>query len=216
MAADNFRIRQSSLLTAQDDSYVTGVATRLGLPVQVDFLLYMALAGKAYQILAGTISTPVVGDVVLTNANCEMAVDAPSGLCIIPTALNIALRLTTGTLHEYAVKAVAGSSSVGAAFVPLPLLLGGSASTATARVANNGGVTVPSELATTTTRLWAYSNPVAGGAGNETGSLNWEPRTPTIIKGAASVLYVQIAATGTGPSYYASLDFIECPTANLL
>lgn len=210
-----FMVRQSNLSPAADDTYVPGRATRLGLPVITDFYVYMALAGKAYQINAGTISTPLVGDVVLTNSAAEMCIDAASGLTLIPVNLNVALRLTTGTLHEYAVKSVASASTGGAAFVPLPLLLGGSAATATARVAAAGGVAVAAELATTTMRHWAYSNPVAGGAGNETGELDWSPRTPPVIKGVGC-LYVQIAATGTGPSYYASLDFIEAPTASLL
>lgn len=204
----DFRVRQSTLNAYPDGTEAPGVAGRLGLQTIQDFYLYMALAGKSYQVRAGTITTPLVGDVVITDTAAEMCVDAASGLTVIPVRLGLGLRLNTGTLHEYAVKSVAAASSAGTAFVPLPLLFGGAASAATARVQAAGAVTVAAELATTTRRHWEYSNPVAGGAGNDASPLLWEPRMPPIIKGTAC-LYVQVAATGTGPSYYGSLDFIE-------
>jgi hypothetical protein len=43
---------------------------------------------------------------------------------------------------------------------------------------------------------------------------DWQPRTPPILVGPRCY-YVQIAATGTGPSYFASIDYIELPTVNV-
>ncbi len=211
----NYLVRQSTLAPAADDTYATARATRLGLPVIADFYLYMVLAGKAFQVRAGTITTPLIGTVPITDTSAELCVDAASGLTIIPASLNVAVRLGTGTVHEYALKAVGAASSSGTAFTPLPLL-GGAASAATARVAATAGtVTVATEAATTTRRLWSYANPVAVLAGHEETTYNWEPRTPEILKGVSCV-YLQMGAATTGPSFYAHLDFIECPTANLL
>lgn len=209
-----FAVQQSTLGRFSEGTFSPGIASRLGIQVVQDFLTYLALQGKAYQVRAGTITTPLVGDVVLTDTAAELCVDAASGLTVIPVALDLSVRLGTGTLHEYALKSVGAASSAGTAFVPLPLLMGGDAATATARVSAAGGVTVPAELATTTRRHWSHSNPVAAGAGNDVPSHHWEPRVPPILKGTAC-LYLQVAATTTGPSYYAALDFIEVPTATL-
>lgn len=214
MTNQDFIVRQTNLSPAADDTYVAGRATRLGLQAVTDFFTYMALAGAAYQVRAGTITTPLVGDAPITDTRAELCVDAALGTTIIPTQLYIAIRLGTGTLHEYAVKSVAAASSAGTAFVPLPMLLGGNAAVSTARVQAHA-VTVAAELATTTRRHWAHSNPVAAGAGNDIPPTLWTPRMPPIIKGIGC-LYVQIAATTTGPSYYANLDYIEAPTASLL
>lgn len=212
--SNQFIVSQTAFDRATDGSYVPGKANRLGVQVVQDFFQYAALMGAGFQVRAGTITTPLVGDVVITDTAAEMCVDASSAITIIPVALDIAVRLGTGTLHEYAVKSVGAASSAGTAFAPLPLLMGGTAAVSTARVAAAGGVTVPAELATTTRRHWSYSNPVAVGAGHDAPPLKWEPRMPPIIKGTGC-LYVQIAATGTGPSYFASLDYLEFPSATL-
>lgn len=190
--------------------------------VVMDWMMHMILMGKGYQVRAGTITTPLVGDVVVTDTAAEFCVDAATGYTIVPMSMYISVRLGTGTLHEYAVKSVDVVSSAGTAFVPLPLRTRGAsgvaaaAAASTARVSAAGGVTVTAELATTTRRHWSWSNPVAVGAGNELASLvAWEPQRPPVIVGAGC-LYVQIAATTTGPSYYANLDFIENVTSALV
>lgn len=216
-------VRGDALSPYGEGNPIPGVANRLGMQVISDFYLYMMALGAAFQVRAGTITTPLVGDVVLTDTAAEYCVDAPSGTTIIPVSNNIAVRLGTGTLHEYAVKSVGTVSSAGTAFVPLPLRTGNKngssgvvAATTTARVAAAGGVTVTAELATTTRRHWAYSNPVAVGAGHDSGlGLVWEPRMPPMLVGPYCV-YVQIAATTTGPSYYAAMEYLEVPTATLL
>jgi endoglucanase Acf2 len=177
----------------------------------------MALVGAAYQVRAGTITTPLVGDVVITDTAAEMCSDASTGTTIIPVSLQVSVRLSTGTLQEYAAKSVGTVSSAGAAFVPLPLRSNAAAATSTARVAAAGGVTVTAELATTTARHWEFANPVAAGAGADPGlaAIPWQPRVPPTLVGPRC-FYVQIAATTTGPSYYAHYDFIEGPTATLL
>jgi len=206
---------------AQDTVSVADEGTRVGLKASkrgeliiIDWFTQMALEGRAYQVKAGTITTPLVGDVVITDTAAEMSADATTGTTIVPAYANIAVRLGTGTLHEYAAKSVGAVSTAGTAFVPLPLLMGGSASVATARVAAAGGVTVTTEAATTTRRHWAVSNPVAVAAGHGRTTHEWNPVEPPTLVGPAC-FYLQIAATGTGPSYYATIDFIELTTASV-
>jgi len=211
-----------SRVTTSPQSDVNGVfaypkINKLNMLAVTDFYLQSLFEGLAYQINAGTISEPLIGDVVLSDATAEMALDAIAGVTAIPVYANIAINLGTGTLHEYAIKSVAGASSVGTAFIPLPLYLDGTtaklSARCTARVDAAGGVTVPAELATTTRRHWGAGIPIAVAAGEQT-TYEWEPRVPPVIQNGA-VCYVQIAATGTGPSYFANLDFIELRPENL-
>ena len=191
-----------------------------GAQVVLDFFAKALLDGHGFQVRAGTITTPLIGDVVITDTAAEFCIDPPAGICAIPTKQIISVRLSTGTLHEYATKSVATASSAGTAFVPLPLLTGGVAASTTARVQAAGAVTVTAELATTTRRHWSWANPAAGFTGALPGDQHqeWEPLRPPVIKsiaGAAFCLYTQVAATTTGPSYYANLDFIEYANALL-
>ena|SRR3990167_349398 len=213
-------VAQDTLATYPEGDFWPLKASKRGELIVIDWYKQMAIEGRIYQVRAGTITTPLVGDVVITDTAAEMAIDAlTTTATVIPVYLNIAVRLGTGTLHEYAVKSVAATqTAVGSTgFTPLNLLLGGGAADATlyqARVAAAGGVTVAVEVATTTRRHWAFSSPVAVGAGNTVTTQEWTPRVPPIIAGVGSA-YVQIAATTTGPSYYAAADFIAIPTVNI-
>ena len=198
--------------TAADGSRVGVKTNRRGELVVMDFFTQMALEQRVFQVKAGTVTTPLTGDVVITNSAAEMCADASTGLTIIPCQFNASIRLATGTLHEYALKSIGSLSTAGTAFVPLNLYIGGLAPRATARVQAAGAVSVGAELATTTTRHWSYSNPVAAAAGSEPTDYNWAPLNPPTLVGP-SCFYVQIAATTTGPDYYASFDFVELPTA---
>lgn len=218
------QVRQTNIAAFTEGNFAYGTASRLGHQVVLDFYTWAVLAGTGFQVRAGTITTPLVGDVVITDTAAEMCADCVTGYTIIPVNLNVGLRLMTGTLHEYAAKSVATVSSAGAAFVPLPLRSaapnGGSAIAAisTARVAAAGGVTVTAELATTTLRHWNLSNPAAGATGalpTAGHAVDWSPRMPPILAGPRC-FYVQIAATTTGPSYYANMDYLEFLTANLI
>lgn len=184
--------------------------------VVMDFYTKAILDGRGWQVRAGTITTPLVGDVVITDTAAEFCIDTGANpITLIPFAQQIAVRLGTGTLHEYASKEVSTASTAGTAFVPLAMKAGTTGVVSTARVGAAGGVTVTAELATTTLRHWSYSQPIAMGAYSR--EIVWEPRT-VIVKGSAATprcFYVQVAATGTGPSYYAHLNYLEFPNALL-
>jgi len=185
---------------------------RSGATVVMDFFQKAIMDGKGFQLRAGTISVPAVGDVVITDTAAEMAVDALSGMVVIPTYLGVGVNLAAATLYESAVKSVGAISTSGTAFVPLPLLMGGAAASGIARVQTAGNVVVTAELATTTRIHYSWAQPIAAGA--YTTSYEWQPAAPPVLNGAAS-LYVQIAAATTGPSYFANLDYVEFTASQL-
>ena len=183
--------------------------TTMGELVVTDFLQAAVMDGRGYNVRAGTISVPLVGDVVITDTKAEMAVDAAVGSTLMPCAVNISYNLAAGTLFEAAGKSVATVSSAGDAFIPLPLFSGGSDSVSSARVDAEGGVTVTAEVNTTTLQHFSWSQPIAAGAYSTT--YDWQPRYAPVLNGARC-FYVQIAGTGTGPSYFANADYLEFPT----
>jgi hypothetical protein len=204
-------VAQDTLQTTGEGQWAALKSSKRGDMIVIDWYRQMALEGRCYNVRAGTVTTPLVGDVAITTAAAEMCADAATGTTIIPCYLNIGVRLGTGTLHEYAAKSEPAVSTAGTAFVPLNLLLGGAAATSTARVGAAGAVTVTAEAVTTTRRHWHYANPLAVAAGNEVTTLEWKPVTPPVDVGPGC-FYVQIAATTTGPSYYANFDYVELPT----
>jgi hypothetical protein len=204
-------VSQDTLPAAGENTWANVRASKRGDLILIDWYAMMAQEGRVFQVRAGTITTPIVGDVVITDSAAEMCADAASGTTIIPAYLNIGIRLGTGTLHEYAAKSVGSVSTAGTAFVPLNLLIGGSAAVSTARTGTAGAVSVGAEAVTTTRRHWSASNPVAVGAGNTQTTFEWKPLTPPVDVGPAC-FYVQIAATTTGPTYFAHFDYVELPT----
>ena len=188
-----------------------------GAQVIIDFYAKAVMDGYGWQVRAGTVTTPLVGDVVITDTAAEFCVDIANGGTLIPVTQDISIRLGTGTLHEYATKSVATASTAGTAFVPLALKTGAvTTGLDTARVSAAGGVTVTAEVATTTLRHWSFSQPIAMGAYNA--DCVWGPLRPPRLVGTSTAprsLYTQIAATTTGPSYYANLDYLSIPTALL-
>ena len=200
-------------LTLGSEGQPTSVkGTKRGEMFVMDFYTRMVFQGRGFNVRAGTISVPVVGDVVITDAVAEMAVSGASGLTIIPVSTNVSFNLAAATLFEAGGKSVGAAHTTGTAFVPLPLKMGGSASTATCAVAAAGGVAVAAELATTTRRHWAWGHPIAAGAWPTW--YDWNPAVPPILTGPACY-YVQIGADTTGPSYFASFDFLELSSTNV-
>ena len=181
----------------------------------IDFFTAMALEGRIFQVKAGALTTPVVGDVAITDQVAEMAVEAPTGLTIMPCFFNLAIRLGTGTLFEAALKARPWTTAITftTAFVPLPLYIGGAGSMCRAYVDAAGAVDVGANESLTLDRLlYHWANPIAFGA--ITSTAKWEPTAPPAMTGR-SIVYAQIAGTGTGPSYFAVMNHIELPTINV-
>jgi len=207
------RVVQNALAPFGESTFSGGLANRLGQQVVMDFYTHAVLAGAGYQVRAGTLSVPLVGDVLITDTAAEMCVDAAVGTVILPTSANINFNLAAATLFEVAGKSVATASTAGTAFVPLPLRSGGAAAVTTARVQAAGAVTVTAELATTTLRHFAWGHPIAAGAWPTI--YDWKPPFSPVLVGPRC-FYIQVAADTTGPSYYASFDYLEFPSATLL
>jgi hypothetical protein len=210
-------VEQDTLAAAGEKTRVAVKGSKMGYEIAIDFYTQMVMEGRVFQVRAGTISVPAVGDIVITDTAAEMCVDALSGTTVMPVYFNISLNLAAEALPEIAGKSVATVSTVGAAFVPLNLKSDGPAANSTARVAETGsaatGVTVTGETAATTLRHFSFSHPIAAGAWDTT--YDWEPPSPPILAGPRC-FYVQVAAGATaGPSYFAHFDYIELPTANV-
>ena len=201
-------------LTLGSESQPTSIkGTKRGEMFVMDFYTRMLFQGRAFNVRAGTISVPLVGNVPITDTAAEMATSAVLGTTIIPVSTNISYNLAAGTLFENGGKSVGVVHSAGAAFVALPLKMGGAAATTTSAVAATAGtVTVTTEAATTTRRHWSWAQPIAAGAWPTW--YDWKPKVPPLLTGPVCY-YVQIAGTTTGPSYFASYDFIELPSANV-
>jgi len=203
-----FTVGQDTVLAIAEGGLCIGKANKMAYQIVTDFYTEMAIENRVWQVRAGTINVPLVGDIVVTDAAAEFAVDPATGYVIIPVVWDVAVVVGGGTLDNYAAKSVAGASSVGAAYVPLNCSIGGPACNSTSRVAAAaGGVTVPAELATTTRVHFYYANAAANVA---LPLIQWVPRCPPVI-GSGNVLYFQVAGTGTPNSYYSHFDFIELP-----
>lgn len=210
-------VNYKTLKASGEGVFVDAKMSKRGELCVIDFYTEAALEGRGFQIRAGLLTTPVTGDVEITNVNAEMAVDAGNGLALLPVYLNLGIRVGTATLYEFGLKAAPVASSAGAVFVPL-LLLGdtdGTLAVASARVANAGGVTVTADAVTTTNHLWHGGNGLSRAiAGAEQSTFVYQPRTPHIIANDASCYFV-IGADTTGPDYFATLEWIEMPWVNI-
>ena len=180
-----------------------------GALVVMDFFAKAILDGRGFQVRAGTITTPLSADVVITDTAAEMCADAAAGFVILPIFLQVDIEALVGTLPQIAAKSVGTVSSAGTAFVPLPLKSGGAAAATTARVAAAGGVTVTAELATTTPVHYIQTLAVAADA-----QARWEPLRPPVLNGPRC-FYVQVASVTTGSTYFANFNYLEFTASQL-
>ena len=207
-------VTQDALRAMGEGLYGDVKMTKRGELVLCDWFTEMALEGRVFQIKAGTITVPLVGDQPHETLKAEFCADCPSGTTMIPVYMHMACQVATGTHREYQLKSVGAQATAGTAFPPLPLYMGGGASQCTGRVTAAGGVTVAADAVTTTRMHFYAGSMIAQAAGAEESTWVWQPRCPPIDTGPASC-YAQISAVTTGPSYFASLDFIELPTISI-
>jgi hypothetical protein len=62
----------------------------------IDFLTQMANEGRMYNVQAGTITTPLTGDIKITDTKAEMSTDADTGYVVIPVYLGVDLESFAG------------------------------------------------------------------------------------------------------------------------
>lgn len=188
-----------------NDSPHIPMLNSLGEQVVMDWLQKAVLDGSVYQVRAGTITTPLTGDVDITDTAAEMSADAATGTTIIPVRFNYDIESLGGTLPNVALKSVAAVSTAGTAFAPLPMRSDGGAAVSTARVQAAGAVTVAAELATTTLRHFsgtasAITDTDAGGVVN---------LLPAPVLVGPRCFYVQVGTVTTGSVYFASFEYVE-------
>ena len=70
-----------------------------GAVVAMDWITKLILGGHGYNVTAGTITAPLVGDVAITDAAAEMAISPASGMTAIPFYQKIT-RLKDATQNE--------------------------------------------------------------------------------------------------------------------
>ncbi len=194
-------------------TFASPLMSEAGFQVVIDWYTHQIMKGRGFQITAGTISVPLIGDVLIIDARAEMAVDvATSNLTVMPISVQIGVNLAPGTAQEIVAKSVATVSSAGDAFVPLPLKSDGGGAVTTARVDAAGGITVTAELATTTLQHFSRGAGIAQGA--YALNVDWQPRCPPQLVGPRC-FYVQVGAATTGPSYFGNIDYLELVSADL-
>ena len=189
--------------------------TKRGEGCVIDFYTAMALEQRLFQVRAGSVTTPLVGDIVITDQVGEMAVEAKTGFVVLPTEFNWCFRLAAATLFEVAVKSRPWTTAITftADRQALNCYIGGPQAASRVYVDAAGGVDVGANESLTVDRLhYDWAQRIAAGAYTTTDT--WEPIAPPPVVGR-SILYVQIGADTTGPSYYATLHFIELATVQI-
>ena len=218
MAHDQVRVNQDSLRAAGEGAYIPMKGTKRGEMCVVDFLLEMAIEGRGYQVRAGNLTTAITGGVTAADTESEMAVNALSNMTVMPVEAMVSIDVAAGDAIEIHGKSVAGATSAGTAFAPLPLLMGGIPSRCTAVTKTAGGCTVPAETVTTTIRHFCTRTEFANTDGTDphlpTNPTIWQPLAPPVIVGAG-VFYVQIGSATTAPNYYAHFDYLEFETTQI-
>ncbi len=205
--------KSQSVRRATDDTWVALRGVRDGAMINQPWNQAMIIDGKGYQVKAGNLTSPLTGDIAISDATCEMAVNAASGMTVIPMSVNVSLEsFAGGGEPEMACKSAPALSgaSAGTVFLPLPLRMGGRAARGQAFVDAAGGVTAPAETVLNTRVHYAS---VVAAVGNFH-LAHVEFRVAPICVGTAS-FYVQVAADTAGPVYFAQFDYLELPTNHL-
>jgi len=206
---DTFKVRTAPAgLTNLSESQMT--LSPAGAGVVLDFLTHSILNGHGFQLRDGVLTTPVAMDIEVTTLAAEMSHDSAAGLVLIPIRYVVSFEsLNGGTLPQWAVKMTATASTAGTAFTPLPLLTGGRASATTARVAAAGGVTVVSDVATTTRVLWMTTEAAVLNAG-----IDVELWGRGAVNGAGNI-YVSGGSVTAGAQHFHALSSLEYTGAQL-
>jgi len=211
MATMYAKVKQDTVDAAGEDTDIQVKAGKMSFLIVQDFYTQMAIEGRAYQVRAGTITTPITGDILITDAKAEAATSAALGTTIIPCDLSVSLEAIGGTVPEIAAKSVgAVHTAQTTVFVALPLLMGGGAATSTSGIGTAGGVTVAAEL-NTTTREHFHRLVTAIVQENDIRHSFKAHSPPPVLVGPAA-FYVQIGSVTTGSTYMLHYDFIELPT----
>ena len=97
-------VQQDTVAATANGQWANVEVTSRGELIIIDWFAQMVNEGRGFQLRIGTVTTPTVGDVAITDSAAEMCADAQLGMTIFPTQYNMSVNLGGGTLHEYAIK----------------------------------------------------------------------------------------------------------------
>ncbi|MHC4867763.1 MAG: hypothetical protein ACYTEX_27140, partial [Planctomycetota bacterium] len=72
MSDIRFYVGQDTLEAHGESSWQNAKMSKMGFQIVQDFYTQMAIERRCYQVRAGTISVPIVGDVLITDTAAEM------------------------------------------------------------------------------------------------------------------------------------------------
>ena len=205
--------KQQGVPRYSDDTWVALRASRDGSPIAMPWQVALTIEGKAFQIRIGNLTTPVTGDVDITDGAAEMAAEAAAGYTLIPMYVNVEIEALGGTLPQACLKSVgAVITTLGTQVVPMNLRVGGPAAAGRAAADSAGDVIVAAEL-NTTTRVIVSGHTSAIGDAQPT-ILDHQIEVPHILVGPASV-YLQVGTVTTGSTYFAFVNYAELLTNDI-
>src|SRR3990167_7457269 len=73
----------------------------LGEQIIMDWMQKAVMDGSCYHVRAGTITTPVAGDIEITDTDAEMCADAVLGTTIIPVRASWDIEALVGRSEEH-------------------------------------------------------------------------------------------------------------------
>ena len=206
---DGFKVRTAPAgLTNLAESQATISPT--GQIVVMDFLTHSILNGHGFQVRLGVLTTPVAADIEITTTAAEMSADSVAGMTLIPLRYLCSFEsLNGGTLPQFTVKMTATASTAGTVFVPLPLRTGGRDASSTARAAGAGGVTVVTDVSTTTRVLYMTHEAAVGDF-----DIDADLYGTGVVNGAGNI-YVAVGSVTAGVQTFQALNYLEFTSAAL-
>src|SRR3989304_1348392 len=90
-------VAQDATIAPGENTWVSAKGGKQGQLVITDFFAQMAIEGRTFQIRAGDIATPLIGDVPIADTKAELCADCVSGTTIIPCYASIGVTLLPGT-----------------------------------------------------------------------------------------------------------------------
>ena len=221
MADNRLFVQQNTVGRASDGSVVGQRGTRDGSAFVLPWYMGFALEGRVFTANAGSLATPVsAANAAVTNLRPMAVLRVPSGTTIIPIKTTISPRALAGTVNDIIVafcqNDVGNGTSSAMTVGPINSKTDATvASTVTARQLYTGDCTAP----TNPVELLHRCDPYAQSADANGASLNTAinfPESPQdtlpILVGPASWL-VYVGATTTGPTFYASFEWVEAPSS---